>query len=91
MLPGSVTELCKFKWIGFKKANIQHYKWSAEHTELLCSIIKEEKEINKLNVEDFSSHIWNKITYRLYNETEQGKKIFRSQRQCKEHWKFFID
>jgi hypothetical protein len=75
-LPGRSSNDCKYKILSLTASTITNIPWSSEERNALTEIIEEEG----MN--------WNLVSQRLYERS--NKKIFRTSKQCREHYMCFL-
>lgn len=68
-----------FKFVSLKKFKLAQHKWSKEEDSLMHKIIAE-----------IGTKSWKAISERLYEESSK-KKIYRTAKQCREHWSCYLD
>ncbi|KRX01300.1 Homeodomain protein [Pseudocohnilembus persalinus] len=81
-MPGKNAESCKFKWLQMSKVSSNRIPWTKKDNSVLKELVKQCREIN-------GNYAWVDISKKLFKLT--GEKIFRSSKQCREHYHNFLD
>lgn len=80
MVSGSTWQKCKFRWLGLKKVRLITHKWSKIESRLLAQAVAEQTKIH-----------WKLVSERLYERNPSKSKVFRTAKQCREHWNCFLN
>ena len=77
-----------FKWLNIRKVNLSVQHWLEAEATLLGNIIEEmgthaSSRRTTLN--------WKVVSERLYKANPLEGKIFRSAKQCREHWNCYLN
>jgi myb proto-oncogene protein len=89
LIPGVTGSNCMFKWLSIRKTNLSNCSWSGEESDLLRGIIEEQQGIR--SVEEFTHLNWKTVAEELYHSNASPSKVFRSSKQCREHWNCFLN
>lgn len=80
MVSGSNWQKCKFRWLGLKKVRLVTHKWSKAESRLLAEAVAEQVKVH-----------WKLVSERLYERNPAKNKVFRTAKQCREHWSCFLN
>lgn len=79
-----------FKWLGLRKVNLSSCSWDPSESQLLRDVI-EDHQIEGRPAVSFSNFNWKAVAEELYKRSGRGDKVFRSAKQCREHWNCFLN
>lgn len=79
MIPGATARTCMFKFVSLRKFKLAQHKWQKDEEAVLMRIISSAGTDN-----------WKAIAERLYEENPK-KRIFRTAKQCREHWSCYLN
>lgn len=80
MISGSNCQTCKFRWLSLKKFKLVTHKWSKLESKLLTDVISQMGSLH-----------WKLIAEKLYERNANPHKVFRTAKQCREHWNCFLN
>ena len=80
LIAGSTPKNCMFKWLSLKKNRIISNSWTKEEEKILIKIVKK-----------LGTTRWKQASRDLYEQYQSSHKIFRHPKQCREHWRCFLD
>lgn len=86
LIPGSTARSCMFKFVSLRKFKLAQHKWQKDEENLLLDIIR---SIFSLFREQGTNN-WKSIAEALYQRLPK-KKIFRTAKQCREHWSCYLN
>ena len=80
LISGSSWQKCKFRWLSLKKVKLITHKWSKQQERLLREAVG---SVDKIN--------WKLVSEKLYEKNPSRSKVFRTAKQCREHWNCFLN
>jgi hypothetical protein len=80
LISGTHWQKCKYRWLSLRKVKLLTHKWSRHESGLLAAAIRSSPRIN-----------WKTVSERLYELNTAADKVFRTAKQCREHWNCFLN
>ena len=77
-VPGKSGPQCMFKWLSLKKHHLTEHPWTLDEEIDLKRLVEQKGQAN-----------WPEISQELY--LVEGKRTFRSPKQCREHWTCYVN
>lgn len=77
-----------FKWLSLKKTNLSVKHWAPLEASMLRQYVEEQLALPNMHPNIVN---WKIVSEKLYKANPLPNKVFRSAKQCREHWNCYLN